>query len=584
MTNTSDIFQTPAELKLEKLSFCPTTAKGLQEWVAGISILQLGNSSKSLFNALLEISELKCSEMLRFDLIQILHPTLENILTSLEKHFFNQGLISTDRNEHIIELAILLRSHFAKIYIDIAKRSDTQLHQQKFSIFSFKKKKSYQTVRIASVYYAIQQLSLLLYQQHLLYTTPMYGQWLAAHQLLKNAFDQNFYLTNINQLLGTQHQLPTIAQAYAQLILLDIFDTHQLRPAEIQGLYLCSFDWAKLVHVLPKETTLSRYIVDAEKDHPPIFNTRQSNHFNAQIFISSQSLLEHLNETQTKANSFLSANEKLFLTPALHFHIQNLLTNTTERRHERYEYSAQLNICFGLGVAHFYLSKGKNFVETLALQDGGDYRFQNEAGFINASESAAPLVDGIQNTKALDRESKQIYSTEVLDISVNGYRIKWTGVTPANLKTGEFILVQENAQSQWRGGVVRWIKQSTEKSLELGLEVISQEMFPCAAYVRVDKHTNNYQAALLVRNSQLDEVSTSIILSGSQLFREKQTIYLRLAKEELKIYLTKAQIITQSFIRFDFELLDEEKADVVNNFIHAQVNENKDHDLWEALK
>jgi cyclic-di-GMP-binding protein len=583
-TNSSDIFQIPAELKLDKLSFCPTTAKGLQEWIASVSILQLGTSSKSLFSALLEISELTCSEMLRFDLIQALHPTLENVLTSLEKHFFNQGLITTDRNEQIIELAMLLRSHFAKIYIDIAKRANVELNENHFSFFKINKKKNLEKVRTASTYYAIQQLSLLLYQQHLLYTTPMYGQWLAAHQLLQAAFQHNFYLHNINQLLETQHQLPTIAQAYAQLILLDIFDTHQLRPAEIQGLYLCSFDWAKLVHILPKETTLARYIVDAGKDHAPIFNTRQSNNFNAHIFISTQSLLEHLNETQTKNGAFLSRNEKLFLTPALHFHIQNLLTNTAERRHERYEYSAQLNICFGLSVAHFYLSKGKNLNETLQLKDGGDYHFQSESGFVNAAADSTPLSGGIQNTKALDREAKQIYTTEVLDISVNGYRIKWSGVTPANLKTGEFILIQENSQSQWRGGVIRWIKQSTEKSLELGLEVIAQDMYPCAAYTRVDKHSNNYQTALLVQSSQLDEVNTSLILSGSQLFREKQTIHLRIGQDELRIYLTKAQIITQSFIRFDFELLNEEQQDLVDQFIAQQGKEMKDHDLWEALK
>ena len=61
-THTSDTFQHPTELKLDKLSFCPTTAKGLQEWLNSVSILQLGTSSKSLFNALLEISELKCQE------------------------------------------------------------------------------------------------------------------------------------------------------------------------------------------------------------------------------------------------------------------------------------------------------------------------------------------------------------------------------------------------------------------------------------------------------------------------------------------------------------------------------------------
>ncbi|WP_180191311.1 GTPase [Acinetobacter sp. YH01006] len=578
--HTSDIFQTPTELTRDQLSFCPTTAKALQEWVSGISILQLGNSSKSLFNALLEISELKCTETLRFDLIQVLHPTLENVLTSLEKHFVNQGLITSDRNDQIIELAMLLRSHFAKIYIDIVKRCNHQLTHQKFSLFSLGKKKSIQTARMVSIYYALQQLSLLLYQQHMLYSTPGMGQWLAAHQLLECAIENNFYQSNINQVLGTQHEIQNIVHAYAQLILLDIFNTHQIRPAEIQGLYLCSFDWAKLVQILPKETTLSRYVVDASKDHPPIFNSHQGEHFQPSFYISTQNLMEHLTHTQSKNAQYLSRNEKLFLTPALHFHIYNLLSNNIERRHERYEYSAQINICFGLMVAHFYLSKGKNFNETLELE--ANYNFQSESSFVSSMENAIP--SGFSSIKALDRETKQIHSAEVLDISVNGYRIKWTGITPANLKTGEFILVQEKSQRQWRGGVIRWIKQSTDKSLEIGLEVLAQELFPCAAYSRTERHHVNYQPALLVKMTQLDQVTTSVIVSGSQMFREKQTIHLRLGQKELKIYLTKAQLITQSFIRFDYELLNDQEEEMIENFIGQHMNESRNHDLWEALK
>ena len=75
---------------------------------------------------------------------------------------------------------------------------------------------------MVSIYYGLQQLSLLLYQQHMLYSTPGAGQWLAAHQLLECAMDNNFYQTNINQVLGTQHEIQNIAQAYARLILLDI--------------------------------------------------------------------------------------------------------------------------------------------------------------------------------------------------------------------------------------------------------------------------------------------------------------------------------------------------------------------------
>lgn len=580
ITSTLDIFQKTTELKLDELSFCPTTVKGLQEWLANLSILQLGDSSQSLFQALLEVSELQVSEMLRFDLAQTLHPHLENVLTSLEKHFFNQGLITTDRNDHIIELALLMRSHFAKVYIDIAKRVSQQFNQNKFSFFAFNQRKNLQTARTVSSYYALQQLSLLVYQQHLLYSSPIPGQWLVAHQLLDSAMQNNFYLTNINQIQGTQHQLSTISQAYAQLVLLDIFNTHQIRPGEIQGLFLCSFDWAKLIQILPKETTLSRYIVDASKDYPPMYNSEKNSHVQPHIFISTQALLEHLTEMQTKKVEPLSRDEKVFLTPALHFHIHNLLTNHIERRHERYEYSAQLNICFGLSVAHFYLARGKNFNETLEIE--ANYDFQNESALINAMNQHIAVETSTSRT--IDRESKKIYPAEVLDISLNGYRIRWTGTTPSHLKTGEFILVQESAHSQWRGGVIRWIKQSSEKSLELGLEILAHDLFPCAVLVKTDRHHQHYQPALLVQTAQLDHIEHTIITPGSNIYREKQTIYLRLGQEDIKIYLIKAHLITQSFIRFEYELLNDQQEPLVQEFIQKQVNAIKNHDLWEALK
>lgn len=578
--NHSDIFQVATELKLEQLSFCQNSVKSIQEWAADLSILQLGDSSKALFKALLEISELKCQETLRFDLIQAIHPTLENVLTSLEKHFLNQGLISSDRNEHIIELALLLRSHFAKVYIEIARRSHRQLAQQKFSIFAFNLKKNLQTARTVATYYALQQLTLLLYQQQMLYSSPFSGQWLTAHQLFNCALQHNFHQNNINHLQGTQHQLQNISQAYAQLILLDIFNTHQIRPAEIQGLYLCSFDWVKLIQILPKETTLSRYIVDTNKDYPPIYNSHQSGDFEPDIFISTQALLDHISENQGRKAEHFSRNEKLFLTPALHFHIHTLLTHNPERRHERYEYSARVKICFGLSVAHFYLSKGKNFQETLQL--GENYQFQSESQFINQMHSHATA--DISKIQSLDREAKQIYGAEVLDISVNGYRIKWEGETPKHLKTGEFILVQEDPQSPWRGGVIRWIKQSTDKTLELGLEVLAQDIIPCAVYVKSDRHSGHYHPALLMQSSQLNEVSTHLILPGIQLLRDKQTVQLRLGDEDIKVFLIKPLLITQSFMRFDFELLNDQQQATVDTFIHKQMNDVKNQDLWEALK
>ena len=577
----SDIFQIPTVLRRDKLSFCDSNTKSLNEWISTLAIMQLGDTSKALFPALLELSELECSETLRFDLIQTLHPTIENVLGSLEKNFFNQGVITSDRNEHIIELAMLLRCYFAAIYINIVRRSSDQLEHQKFSFFALNQKKNLQTARTLATFQALQQLTQLLYQQHMLYSEPVAGQWLIAHQLYDAAVTHKYHHTTLEQPAG-KPSLNNVAQAYAQLILLDIFNTNQIRQSEIQALFQCSFDWAKMLQLLPKETELTKYVVDTSKDHPPIYNKKQSSGFNPNIFISTNSLLDHVTATLHKNAEYISKNEKIYLTPALKFHVQTILGTTAERRHERYEYSAQLHICFGLLTAHFYLSKAKNFAETLQLEHG--YGLQSESRFLSSWDKKESSDNQESSIQRLSRESKAVYQADILDISVNGYRIKWTTEAPKNLRTGEYILVKETSHGHWRGGVIRWLKQSSEKSLELGLEVLAQDIFPCAVRIQSDRHVSNYHPALILKNHNLDETKTTIILPGSQIFREQQAVHLRLGKEEVKVYLLTAQLITQSFVQFDFELLNEEDEPSLQKFMAQKNMDTNDQDLWEALK
>ncbi|MBL8282167.1 MAG: GTPase [Acinetobacter junii] len=577
----SDIFQIPTVLRRDKLSFCDSNTKSLNEWISTLAIMQLGDTSKALFSALLELSELECSETLRFDLIQTLHPTIENVLGSLEKNFFNQGVITSDRNEHIIELAMLLRCYFAAIYINIVRRSSDQLEHQKFSFFALNQKKNLQTARTLATFQALQQLTQLLYQQHMLYSEPVAGQWLIAHQLYDAAVTHKYHHTTLEQPAG-KPSLNNVAQAYAQLILLDIFNTNQIRQSEIQALFQCSFDWAKMLQLLPKETELTKYVVDTSKDHPPIYNKKQSSGFNPNIFISTNSLLDHVTATLHKNAEYISKNEKIYLAPALKFHVQTILGTTAERRHERYECSAQLHICFGLLTAHFYLSKAKNFAETLQLEHG--YGLQSESRFLSSWDKKESSDNQESSIQRLSRESKAVYQADILDISVNGYRIKWTTEAPKNLRTGEYILVKETSHGHWRGGVIRWLKQSSEKSLELGLEVLAQDIFPCAVRIQSDRHVSNYHPALILKNENLDETKTTIILPGSQIFREQQAIHLRLGKEEVKVYLLTAQLITQSFVQFDFELLNVEDEPNLQKFIAQKNMDINDQDLWEALK
>ncbi|NUG80577.1 GTPase, partial [Acinetobacter bereziniae] len=520
----SEIFQNITVLQRESLSFANPSVDSVSAWVATLSIMQLGDTSESVLNAICEIAELNCSEMLRFDLIQVLHPITESILSSLEKSILNQGLSQTDRIEHIIDLSSRIRTYFANVYINIVQRSHQTLTSSKFSFFNFKQKRNLQTARTLATFYALEQLGLLLVQQQMIYSGPLTHQWLTTHHLYELAVKNQEFSININQLQGTHFTIHNIQQAYAQVLLLDIFNTHQIRPSETQALYQCTFDWVKLVQILPRETSLSRYIVDGSKDIPPIYNRKQHANFHTSLYISTQNLLEHINLTIHKETEYLSKNEQIYLSAALKFHVQNVLGTTIERRHERYEYSAQLQICFSLQTAHFYLSKAKNFYETLNLNN--NYAFQSESNIHSSISTGSSTGSNLSQIKSLDREAKQIYQAQVLDISVNGYRIRWSNEAPRNLRTGEFILINESLNNKWKGAIIRWIKQSIQKTYEVGLEVLAQDIYPCAVKVPADRSTINYHPCLMVQVPNLNESNTSIILPNLPFFKEQQASYL----------------------------------------------------------
>ena len=86
---------------------------------------------------------------------------------------------------------MLLRCHFAGVYINIARSAHEQLAHQKFSLLLLTRK-NLSIARTLAIYYALQQLVSLLYQQQILYSHYFTGQWLIAHQLYDIALKMIF--------------------------------------------------------------------------------------------------------------------------------------------------------------------------------------------------------------------------------------------------------------------------------------------------------------------------------------------------------------------------------------------------------
>lgn len=579
--NPSDFFMTPVEKDRASLSFCDTNLAALQYWLAQLPSIQLGDSSKNLLHAIIEISELECEDSVRFDFIQSLHLSVEQALSLLEKHFLD-GLYSvTNYNEHSVDLAQQFRCYLARIYLNIALNVDQQLNENKFSLFAFRQKKNLHNIRTLSTYYALEQISLLKYQQMVLYKNALIGQWRIGHRLFNLAEQNDFYQEDINHLQGAAHPLKNIDQVYSQITLMDILNTHQIRPIEIHALYQCTFQWVKLTRISRHQTNLTRYVIQTDNDFPPVFNNIKPKKDENIFFVETQSLLEHINLANLPNNKHISSTERHYLSPSLIFHVQNLLNNMPERRYERYDFTSNIQLVFGLQTAHFYLSHATPFNQTLQLDSAIDVQ-QSTSKFLSTWNSE--VITTQHNYQTLDQEAKQIYSCTIMDISINGYRIRWSNMPPKQLRAGEFILVQESEKSPWRGGVIRWLKQSSDRYFEFGIEILSQEMTPCSVQLSAERNSLLYHPALILKNEVLNTAHLSIIVPGSQTFKSQQGISLRFGKKQIKIYLTECKLVSQSFTQLDFELLNGDEQILLDQFIQEHAETMKKQDLWESLK
>lgn len=526
-------FHTPTALNRASLSFCDASVKGLTAWMGTLSLHQLGDTAEALLNALNELTELQCKETLRYDLIQVLHPLLEHVLMILVNHALQLGSPYYDRKNQLIELSLRIRIRFIHLYMDMVYRSHSQLTALNRTFLKFALKRSLKNVRQLSIFYALRLFSRLLVLQQKNYDHCLVDQWLSIHTLYQLACKNAEQLVNINQLQGSNYPLQHIRHVYIQALLLNILYTYQVRPVETEALFHCTGEWVDLVEITQQETVSSRYSIDSTQDSPPNYIHKKQQDSAANLFICTQDLHEHINNTIQYNAKSMSKIEAKYLTPALQFHIQNILgTNHAERRHQRFEHSAQLEVCFSVAAAHYHLNQARHTpVQTILL----------------------PPV--------LDRETLQVHITNVLDISAQGYRIHFPSEPPKLLNTGEFILLKEQTDPHWKAGVIRWKKKYVMNSHAFGVEVLATQVRACHLQYRAQGMQLSAQAipSLILFQPSFGRSNFSLIIPNIADFDLEVALLLHLTEHFFEIQLSQKLLITESLLQFNFALSDSDQ-------------------------
>lgn len=559
-----NIFTRDTEHTRSTLSFCEPNTHHLNIWIYAISDEPIGNRAKALLNALIELSELEIQPCLKFKLVQTIHHPIDQMVEYLKTLVKEQSISDSLHNENVLDLIGSFRCYLAKLYTDIFYALRKVVNDTVFSVKNYFVRKKQNTLSWYACYLALEQFSLVTCHQHMLYREALEGQWQHTHHLYLLACQhqyENVIINHSQDCICSQSEIESISILYKQMLLLYLLNTQQVRPSETYALYQCSSEWAQLIRVTAKKEPLSRYIVEYKTDMPPTpINEDQTQTVKQSFFyINVNDLFKRIQLANAPSQRHLSAKEQLYLNSSLIFHITNTLNQSSERRYERHNFNSSIQVCFGLRSVHYRLTQA-----ILKHQN----TLKKQARYTKNKTKSLHVVpkDGMSTTN-LDFD-ENIYDCYILDVSVNGYRMQWQGKPPQHLHAGEFLAVQENNQSPWRCGLIRWVKQLPNKDLEFGVEILSQHITLC--YIQqynalLEKYI--YSPTLLLKKDILGQPCFFLAMPILDRLPTQKRVQLYLANQTISIYVGHKELENPSFILCNFDFLTLEEQSKFNYLI-----------------
>ena len=567
-TTSSLIGQSLPEKNLNQLSLVGHSKADMQAWVHSLPIMNVGETTKQLYQTLQELTKLKISEENRYELLEVLRPCVHSILHSLAKHYLNQSVLLPDRANRVASLAQSLRSYLATGYKIVAFDCVDKL-QTKLSIIGIGRRQQ-QQLAAQSFQRAISELGGLLLETHLLYLPSPANLWLDLHALYRSAVAYGVAQIKIPDVYAHFSKELTSTESYSRSIILAASHTNKLRQTEIRQIYEASELWTAYLKIKTKYNVTDLLLIDTDNDLPPVYVSKSTDVPHA-LYIDAQKLVQHLQTIQSTPSNQLQKSEAL--TPSLFQHLIGIWSAATERTFARRTYEGHLLVCLGLTATHYHLADEIDFESVINIKNNFSEEEANlflRNGISEDSFQPDTWRFSIGNVEGVDQEvaalSKQtaaktqagLYppqSALIVNISPGGYCVRWDGEPPMSLRTGEILALREPEDNSWNIGVIRWVKQLPTIGAEAGIEILSARAKPCGSRVlkKTGDSTEYMRTLLLPEMKSLHRPATLITPNVS--FRSGYRVLIRQGNEEVKVQLTTEMLTTQSFSQFEFALL-----------------------------
>ena len=587
------------EQKTASLSFCQTSPKAFRDWVNQLPMANIGEASRQLYHAIIELNHLFIAPQQRLQLLELIRPKIHFVCSELSRHYLGLAVALPEKQRKVANLSQALQLHAASGY--------------KLCVHEFldnggldKNRKAVAT----AIHRATSELAATIVRAHQLYCPSPAQSWLECHRLFRFAHRNKIHGLSVDDDTLTERRGSTVEESYKRILLLGCARPNQLRQAELAQVYELFGNWTHLVSCGPETDNDSLFVVNMERDTSPVYRSLlEQKPGNDCYNFDTRELSEQITNALHARNKRDGGASDLELPSrigdTLLTHLSQALGILAKRNFNRIVSQGTLEICIGLTATHYYVAGAKSFNEFVSGNDslGGDDNLflrssrQKQdawAGAHDAGPNDEPLQSadtpinfrnsiGATPDSESDRRKPKSHHALLVNTSPGGYCVAWESNVPSSLQAGEILGVREQSNHPWSVAVVRWIRQVRNRYTQVGIELLAPRAAPCGIRLiqKIGNSSEYLRGLLMPEISVINQAAT--LITPRLPFQSGSRILLLHDGREDQGTLSRKVSATGSVSQFELKLQNADLASAGNNLPEAGTSEDEFDSLWPSL-
>ncbi len=485
-----------------------TSPEAAQAWIESLPLVDSAQVAQQLYQSLYTLNRMDLPVEDRLMLMELYRNPVASAANGLQHHFAHFSLPLRPRQKQLSDFLVQLYMEMAYGYKHVLRAALSGRKPWEDEGF------------LVTLERAIRYLGEVLLRCYQVYMPFPPGVWKEIHGLYH-------YAERHGQALTRLPDDSSIVRAYLQTLMLGLCGPYQLPQNECHQVNAFLARWAHKVEISPRVggiDPVGYFLLDLAADHPAL-------PFPQDVSLRQSPTLRAVNaiELARVVHGFIARLQKGEPARQLDLGFECIGPQCTDtlkrmlrfwglagRRHfSRRRLRQPLSLCVGLNAVHFFMSGQQSFSpphaatavpENEALAPN---RFMLDPESLK-SESTPAVADETPATEVFRVDSRW----QVRDESAGGLSLVRSGDVGLPMRIGDVLGIQNAAGSDWRIGVVRWVKSPDTRNVEVGVEMLAPHAQPLAVRPADSKDVPYSQALLLPPIEAMHQPTTLLVPRG----------------------------------------------------------------------